>query len=68
MYVRVAKELYYIYFPKYRNFDTGNFSMTLSICEFYGQTFIGVFGQFSFTTKFFGLKMQNRLFFKEKWF
>ena len=26
----VAKELYHI-FPRYRNFDTGNFSLTLSI-------------------------------------
>ena len=29
MNVTVAKELY-IYFPKYQNFDTGNFSLTLS--------------------------------------
>ena len=29
--VTKAKELYYIFFPKNRNFDTGNFSLTLSI-------------------------------------
>ena len=33
---------------------------------FNGQTFSSVFEQFSFTSKFFGLKMQKSIFFKEK--
>ena len=34
--------------------------------HFNGQTFSSVFEQFSFTSKFFGLKMQKIDFFKEK--
>ena len=34
--------------------------------NFNGQTFSSVFEQFSFTSKFFGLKMQKSTFFKEK--
>ena len=33
---------------------------------FNGQTFSGVFEQFSFTSKFFGLKMQKSYFFLGK--
>ena len=39
----------------------------LPICvHFNGQTFSSVFEQFSFTSKFFGIKMQKSTFFKEK--
>ena len=34
--------------------------------HFIGQTFSGVFEQFSFTSKFWGLKMQKNNFLKEK--
>ena len=34
--------------------------------HFNGQTFSSVFEHFSFTSKFFGLKMQKSTFFKEK--
>ena len=34
--------------------------------NFNGQTFSSVFEQFSFTSKFFGVKMQKLTFFKEK--
>ena len=34
--------------------------------HFNGQTYSGVFEQFSFTSKFLGLKMQKKAFFKEK--
>ena len=33
--------------------------------HFNGQTFSGVFEQFSFTAKFFGLKMQKKTFLKK---
>ena len=36
--------------------------------HFNGQTFISVFEQFSFTSKFFGLKMQNSSFCKKNGF
>ena len=36
--------------------------------HFNGQMFSSVFEQFSFTSKFFGLKMQKSTFFKKKWF
>ena len=34
--------------------------------NFNGQTFSSVFEQFSFTSKFFGLKVQKSIFLKEK--
>ena len=34
--------------------------------HFNGQTFSSVFEQFSFTSKFFGLKVQKKVFCKEK--
>ena len=36
--------------------------------HFNGQTFSSVFKQFSFTSKFFGLKMQKSTFFRKKGF
>ena len=39
----------------------------MPICvHFNGQTFSSVFEQFSFTSKFFGLKVQKKVFCKEK--